>query len=79
VIAQSFAGIYEDVAASVFENEQSSWVSILEGLTTPYQPTYKKQETAANSKPKSQPTQPSTPPEEPKAELVQQLPGGGPF
>lgn len=79
VIAQSFAGIYEDVAASVFENEQSSWVSILEGLTTPYQPTYKKQETATNSKPKSQPTQPSTPSEEPKAELIQQLPGGGPF
>jgi hypothetical protein len=78
-IAQSFAGIYEDVAASVFENEQSSWVSILEGLTTPYQPTYKKQETAANSKPKAQPPkQPEAPPE-PKVELVQQLPGGGGF
>lgn len=78
-IAQSFTGIYEDVAASVFENEQSNWVSILEGLTTPYQPTYKKQETATNSKPKSQPTQPSAQPEEPRAELIQQLPGGGGF
>lgn len=80
VIAQSFEGIYEDVAASVFENEQASWVSILEGLTTPYQPTYHKEETATNSKPKAQPPAaptPSTPP--PEAELIQQLPGGGPF
>lgn len=76
-VAQSFSGIYEDVAASVFENEQSSWVSILEGLTTPYQPTYKKLETATNSKPRSRPITPA--PEEPKVELVQALPGSGGF
>lgn len=78
-VAQSFEGIYEDVAASVFENEQASWVSILEGLTTPYQPTYRKQETATNSNPKSQPSTPPESPSEPKVELVQGLPGGGVF
>lgn len=78
-IAQSFDGIYEDIAASVFENEQSSWISILEGLTTPYQPTYKKQETAANSKPKAQPAPLPEAPPQPKPELVEPLPGGGPF
>jgi hypothetical protein len=78
-IAQSFAGIYEDVAASVFENEQKSWISILEGLTTPYQPTYHKQETAANSKPKSQPVATPEPPKLKEAEIVEGLPGGGGF
>lgn len=73
-VAQSFEGIYEDVAASVFENEQESWVSILEGLTTPYQPTYRKQETATNSNPKSHPSTPPESPSEPKVELVQELP-----
>jgi hypothetical protein len=78
-IAQSFAGIYEDISASVFENEQSSWVSILEGLTTPFQPSYRQQETATNSKPRSNPSpQPEAPPE-PSLELVQPLPGGGTF
>lgn len=76
-VSRSFSGIYEDIAASVFENEQDSWVNILEGLTTPYQPTYRKEETAVNSKPTSQPSQPSRPPEEPKNELIQELPGGG--
>jgi hypothetical protein len=78
-VAQSFAGIYEDVAASVFENEQESWISILEGLTTPYQPTYKKQETATNSKPTSQPAPVSEPAPETKVELVEGLPNGGGF
>jgi hypothetical protein len=78
-ISQSFDGIYEDIAASVFENEQSSWVSILEGLTTPYQPTYRKQETATNSKPKSQPSPTPEPSPTPKVELVSKLPGAGGF
>jgi hypothetical protein len=79
-VAQSFEGIYEDVAASVFENEQESWISILEGLTTPYQPTYHKQETATNSKPTSQPSAaPTSSAPEPKAEIVQQLPGESGF
>lgn len=56
-VAQSFEGLYEDISASVYENEQNSWASILEGLTTPYQPTYKKQETATNSKPTAAPAQ----------------------
>jgi len=76
-IAQSFAGIYEGVAASVYENQQTSWVSVLEGLTTPYQPTYSKQETATNSKPKSNPPPLSEAPPEPKVELVSSLPVPG--
>lgn len=78
-VSQSFAGIYEDIAASVFENEQSSWVSILEGFTTPYQPTYKKQEAATNSKPKAQPGPLPENPSEPTRELFEPLPGGGGF
>ena len=79
-IAQSFAGIYEGISASVFENQQTSWVSVLEGLTTPYQPTYSKQETATGSKPKATPAPlPESPPELKEAELVPQLPGGGGF
>lgn len=80
MIARSFAGIYEGVAASVYENQQANWVSILEGLTTPYQPTYSKQETATNSKPKSQPPpQPEAPPELKEEKLVESLPGGDGF
>jgi hypothetical protein len=78
-VSHAFEGIYEDVAASVFENEQESWVSILEGLTTPYQPTYRKQETATNSKPKGQPSPVPEAPPAPTLELVQGLPGGGGF
>lgn len=78
-VAQAFEGIYEDVAASVFENEQASWVSILEGLTTPYQPTYSKQETAANSKPATQPPTVSATPSAPEIGLIQQLPEAGGF
>lgn len=76
-VAQSFEGIYEDVKASVYENEQASWVSILQGLTTPFQPSFEAEETATNSKPKSQPSPQPTPP--PETKLIEQLPGGGPF
>jgi hypothetical protein len=77
-IAQSFAGIYEGISASVFENQQTSWVSVLEGLTTPYQPTYSKQETATNSKPRSTPPPLSEAPPEPNV-LVSPLSGEGGF
>jgi len=76
-IAQSFAGIYEGISASVFENQQTNWVSVLEGLTTPYQPTYSKQETATNSKPKSNPPALPEAPPEPKVELGSSLPVPG--
>jgi hypothetical protein len=78
-IAKSFAGIYEGVSASVFENQQTSWVSVLEGLTTPYQPTYHKPETATNSKPKSQPAPLPEAPTLKEAEIVEAkgLPGEG--
>jgi hypothetical protein len=77
-IAQSFAGIYKGISASVFENQQTSWVSVLEGLTTPYQPTYVQQETATNSKPISKVSPlPETPPEPNKLVSALPVPGEG--
>lgn len=76
-VACSFEGLYEDVEASVYENEQASWISILQGLTGPFQPTFQ-EETAKNSKPTSTPPAQPTEPEEPN-KLVEPLPGGGPF
>ncbi len=78
-VAQSFEGLYEDVEASVYENQQASWVSILQGLTTPFQPVFQ-EATAKNSKPKSVPPSQSAPaePEEPNR-LISPFPGGGPF
>lgn len=82
-VSQSFEGLYQDIAASVYENEQSNWVSILEGLTTPYQPTFHKQETATGSKPKTNPPAQTEPAPEIKPEpilpLVPEFPGGGGF
>jgi hypothetical protein len=79
-VIQSFAGIYKAIEKNVYENEQASWVEILEGLTTPYQPTYRKQETATNSKPTSNPSPlPEAPPELKEVPLVEALPGGGGF
>lgn len=78
-VAQSFEGLYEDVKASVYENEQASWISILQGLTTPFQPVFQ-EETAKNTKPTSQPPPQPTPAPEPTGPpLIEPLPGGGPF
>jgi hypothetical protein len=76
-VARSFEGLYEDVEASVYENEQASWISILQGLTTPFVPVFQ-EETAKNSKPTSTPPAQPSEPEEPN-ELIPPLPGGGPF
>jgi hypothetical protein len=79
-IARSFQGIYEGLESSVYENQQASWISILEGLTTPYQPTYRKQVTATHSKPKETPAPlPEVPPTLKEVPLVESLPGGGGF
>ncbi len=78
-VARSFEGLYEDVEASVYENEQASWVSILEGLKGAFTPVFQ-EATATNSKPTKAPPvqpQPSTP-EEPNR-LIPPFPGGGVF
>jgi hypothetical protein len=76
-VARSFEGLYEDVEASVYENAQASWISILQGLTTPFVPVFQ-EETAKNSKPTGTPPAQASEPEEPN-ELIPPLPGGGPF
>lgn len=80
IVAESFEGLYHDVKASVYENEQASWISILEGLKGAFHPVFE-EETAKNSKPTSTPSpQPTPPPEELEGPpLVEGLPGGGPF
>lgn len=60
-VAQSFEGLYQEVEASVYENEQASWVSILEGLKGAFQPVFE-EATATNSKPTSTPPAQPTPP-----------------
>jgi hypothetical protein len=56
-VLQEFEGIYHDTAASVHENEQETWVAILEQAgSAPYSPTFPKEQTATNSKPQSAPS-----------------------
>ncbi len=76
-VAQSFDGLYQDSAASVFENQQQSWVEILKALTTPFTPSFEKTETASNSKPKSAPASQPEEPTPPTVELIQGLKGNG--
>lgn len=78
-VARSFEGLYEDVEASVYENEQASWISILQGLTGPFTPVFQ-EATAKNSKPTSTPPAQPTPsePEEPNR-LIPPLEGGHGF
>ena len=79
VVAQSFEGIYEDVKASVYENEQASWISILQGLTTPFQPVFQEETTKGTKPTSTPPPQPTPAPEPTGPPLVEPFPGGGPF